>query len=420
MITSPRQYNMLPIKEAENIIFNLVSHLNRQPQIETVNLSDSLGRILAHSISSKLDFPHWDNSAMDGYAVIYDDVKNASTENPINLEIVEEIPAGYVPKITIKSGQTARIFTGALIPDGADTIVIQENTQRNDNFVSILQAPKYQESVRHKGEFYQAGGPLLPAEITINAHEIAVLAAAQCTQIPVFSRPRVAILSTGDELVTPDDQLLPGQLVDSNQYALEAAVLQCGGITVRIGIIKDDKNAIKNAILQAVNTADLVLSTGGVSVGEYDFVEEILGELNAEIHIRSVAIKPGKPLTVASFPSEKVLYFGLPGNPVSALVTFWRFVQPVLKQIAGVKTGFEPKFMKVRSQSLLKSDGKRESYRWGKLALIEGEYQFKLAGGSHSSGNLINLAQTNALAVLPVGIKLINEGEIVQVLMINN
>ena len=409
---------MLSVKDAESIIFNLVSSLNKKPDVETVNLSECLHRILAESVTSNLNFPHDDNSAMDGYAVLFDDVKNASSNNPISLQIVEEIPAGYQPKIKLTSGQSARIFTGALMPAGADTIVIQENTNREGDRVFILSAPKYQEYVRFQGEFYQSGSPLLPPNIKINPQEIAVLAAAQCTKLSVYARPKVAIFSTGDELVTPDDQLLPGQLVDSNQFALEAVVLASGGIPNRIGIIKDDKTAIRNTIIKAVNSADMVLSTGGVSVGEYDFVEELLGELGAEIHIRSVGIKPGKPLTVATFPETKSLYFGLPGNPVSALVTYWRFVQPVLKQLSGISENYQPTFINVVAQNDLYSDGKRESYIWGKLELIEGNYHFKKAGGSHSSGNLINLAQTNALAVLPVGTKIINAGEKVQVLVI--
>ncbi|MEQ9001067.1 MAG: molybdopterin molybdotransferase MoeA [Coleofasciculus sp. B1-GNL1-01] len=420
---------MLPVNQAESIILDLVQPLDPELDSEIIDLSAATGRILASPVTSQLDFPHWDNSAMDGYAVRYADVQSASEQQPISLNIVEEIPAGYQPQKTIAPGQAARIFTGACMPQGADTVVMQEHTQRRDNQVLILQVPKPQGFVRHQASFYRAGDPLLESGIQLGAPEIAVLAAAQCTELTVYRRPKVAILSTGNELVTPYQPLQPGQIVDSNQYALAAWVTLCGGIPQVQGIVRDQPDALKQAIAQAILAADMVLSTGGVSVGEYDYVDEILAQLNAEIHIRSVAVKPGKPLTVAAFPppsqgnkkgsSHPVLYFGLPGNPVSALVSCWRFVQPVMKKLSGLPTQqWKPRFINAISRSELKSDGRRESYLWGQLQLVEGNYEFNLAGGSHSSGNLINLAQTTGLAVVPVGQTLISAGETVQVLSV--
>ncbi|MBN3874624.1 gephyrin-like molybdotransferase Glp [Nostoc sp. JL33] len=417
---------MLSVSDAEAIILNLVQPLDDQRDTEVVDLLAADSRILATSVTSPLDFPHWDNSAMDGYAVRYEDVQHSSTEQPAVLEIVEEIPAGYQPKSTIGAGQTARIFTGAVMPAGADTIVMQEKTRRDQNRVFILDAPKPQEFVRQKASFYQAGGQLLPAGIKLNAPEIAVLAAAQCPQLNVYRRPRVAIFSTGDELVSVDQPLQPGQIVDSNQYALAALVRQSGAEPLILGIVKDDPVALEKVIAHAVAIADIVLSSGGVSVGDYDYVDKILDSLRAKIHIRAVQISPGKPLTVATFPSTDAinrvspLYFGLPGNPAAVLVTFWRFVLPAIKKLSGITEGWEPVFLKVRSHDELRSNGKRETYLWGKLHLVDGVYEFHKAGGSHSSGNLINLAQTNALAVLPIGKTLISPEEEVQVLQLFN
>lgn len=426
--------SMLPVNEAEAIILNLVQPLDSQQDAEVVDLSSAAGRILATPVTSQLDFPHWDNSAMDGYAVRYADVQNCSAEHPAILEIVEEIPCGFKPQVTVQPGQAARILTGSMMPDGADTVVMQEVTKREGDRVVILTAPQPQAFVRHRAAFYQAGTPLLPAGISLNAPEIAVLAAAQCTQLPVYRRPRIAILSTGDELVTPDQPLQPGKIVDSNQYALAAIVAQSGAIPMMMGIVRDEREALKEAIASAISTADMVLSTGGVSVGDYDYVEEILAQLGAEIHIRAVAVKPGKPLTVATFPPNRkmgsgaaenqlsvtkpVLYFGIPGNPVSALVSFWRFVQPALRKLSGLSQGWEPTWVKARSLYDLRSDGKRESYLWGCLNLTDGDFEFQVAGGSHSSGNLINLANTNGLAVVPVGTTFISAGEQVLVLKI--
>ncbi|NMG09419.1 gephyrin-like molybdotransferase Glp [Brasilonema sp. UFV-L1] len=410
---------MLSVSDAEAIIFNLVQPLDTQQDTELVDLLVASDRILASEVTSQLDFPHWDNSAMDGYAVRYEDVQHCSEEKPVVLEIVEEIPAGVQPKSIIKPGQTARILTGAVMPAGADTIVMQERTHREENRVIILAAPKQQEEfVRKRGMYYQSGTQLLPAGILLNASEIAVLAAVQCMQLKVFRRPRIAILSTGDELVTPDKRLQPGQIVDSNQYALFTLVRQSGAEPLMLGIVKDEPETLKQAISHAITQADVVVSSGGVSVGDYDYVEQILESLGGKIHVSAVATKPGKPLTVATFSNEArpILYFGLPGNPVAALVSFWRFVQPAIKKLSGLAQGWEPVFIKALARQELCSGGKRETYVWGQLYIKNGVYEFQPAGGLQNSGNLINLAQTNGLAVLPVGTTLIAAGEEVQVL----
>ncbi|MEC4805562.1 MAG: molybdopterin molybdotransferase MoeA [Jaaginema sp. PMC 1079.18] len=409
---------MLPVAQAETIILDRVQSLDSRQDVETIDLGASLNRILAIPVVSALDFPHWDNSAMDGYAVRFADVETV----PVTLAIVEEIPAGYQPQMALQKGQAARIFTGAILPQGADTVIMQENTEREGERVKILQSPQPQEFVRHRAAFYEAGTPLLPPGIKIGAAEMAVLAAAQCTEVTVYRQPRVALFSTGDELVSADKPLQPGQIVDSNQYALAAFVTQMGGISVPLGIVRDREDKLEEAIARAVKTADVVLSTGGVSVGEYDLVGKILQKLGGEIQIRKVAIKPGKPLTVATFPGTKsakpCLYFGIPGNPVSALVSCWRFVQPALKKLSGLKGNWQPNFVTAKTVHSLKGAGQRDAYLWGKLRLEKGQYQFELAGGSHSSGNLINLAQTNGLAIVPAGVQGVNAGEIVTVMQV--
>jgi molybdopterin molybdotransferase len=258
----------------------------------------------------------------------------------------------------------------------------------------------------------------------LGAPEIAVLAAAQCTQLSVYRRPRAAIFSTGDELVPPSQPLQPGQIVDSNRYALAAFVAQAGGVPVTFGIVPDEPEALKETIIRAAASADVILSTGGVSVGDYDYIESILGQLGATLHVRSVAIKPGKPLTLATLPGasgREVLYFGLPGNPVSALVCCWRFVQPTLLKLGGLsESGWQPKFIRAIARCDLQASGQRETYLWGQLQLADDTYTFELAGGSHSSGNLINLAKTTGLAVVPVGQTTISAGESVRVLPVGS
>ncbi|MEG4575002.1 molybdopterin molybdotransferase MoeA [Microcoleus sp. N3A4] len=423
---------MLSVQEAESIVLNLAQPPDSQRDVETVDLLAASGRILAAPVTSPLDFPYWDNSAMDGYAVRFADVENCSAETPVALDLVEEIPAGYQPQHTVQAGQAARIFTGAVMPAGADTVVMQEETRREGDRIFILVSPeKPQAFVRHKGAFYQAGTTLLTPGTVINAPEMAVLATAQCIQVRVYRRLRVAIFSTGDELVSPDEPLIPGKLVDSNQYALTVLLAQMGFEPIRLGIVRDNENALNKAIDRAVATADVVLSTGGVSVGDYDYIEKILGNLGGKIHISSVAIKPGKPLTVAAFKrnqkksdspiaSSDCLYFGLPGNPVSALVCCWRFVVPALRKMSGIGSdAWGPEFVKARCNVELRSHGRRETYVWGKLHLVAGVWEFEPASGSQNSANLINLANTSGLAVLPPGDTWIGPGEFVEVLKVS-
>lgn len=418
--------SMIRVEEAEASILEQVQPLDAERDRELVSLGAVLQRVLAAPVTSELDFPHWDNSAMDGYAVRYEDVAHASADQPVVLDVIEDIPAGKTPVRPVSAGQASRIFTGSMMSEGADTIVIQEETERDGSQVKILAAPEPKAFVRHQGSFYKAGEPLLRAGLQVQAPEIAVLAAAQCMEIPVYRRPKVAILSTGDELMPINQKLRPGEIVDSNQYALAALVAQMGAIPLTMGIVPDDRDLLKDAIAKAVSQADIVLSSGGVSVGDYDYVDDILTELDATLHIRSVAVKPGKPLTFATLPKtdpdteiqSQAFYFGLPGNPVSALVSFWRFVQPAVRKLSGLPAPWSPRFVQARSQHTLKAGGKRETYLWGQLSLTADGYEFALSGGSHSSGNLINLANTSGLAVVPIGETVIEAGSMVRVMIV--
>lgn len=407
---------MISVDSAETIILNAAQPLGLE--VEQVPLHRAIGGLLAQSVESILDFPHWDNSAMDGYAVRYADVAHACEDNPIELKVVTEIPAGSIPQGRIRSGQSARILTGSMLPEGADTVVMQEWTTRSGDGLHINQAPpKSGHFVRHQGSFYRSGEPLLRSGLRIGGPEIAVLAAAQCLMVPVFKRLRVGVLSTGDELVFPDQVLQPGQIVDSNQIALLALLSQAGFDAIALGSVKDDRTSLKQAMKDAIDRCDVVISSGGVSVGDYDYVEELLDELGGEILIRSIAIKPGKPLTFATFPEGK-LYFGLPGNPVSALVTFWRFVLPGLRKRSGQTSPWSPLFVTATTHQPLKSDGKRESYLWGTILGSGDDLQFCPAMGSGSSGNLVNLAGSTGLAIIPVGQTIVEAGDRISIMLV--
>jgi molybdopterin molybdotransferase len=416
---------MLSVKEAEAKILGLTQSLDAVRDRQWISLDEAESRILAADVQSALDFPYWDNSAMDGYAVRSADLAQCSSAAPVSLEVVMEIPAGYSPTQVLLQGQAARIFTGAMMPPGADAVVIQERAQREGRQVVMVERPESGAWVRPKGDYYQAGSPLLRGGIRLNAPEIAILATAQCVPVPVYRRPVISLLSTGNELITPDQVLQSGQIIDSNQPAIAALVRQTGEIARCLGIIPDERSVLKEAIADAIAQSDVVISTGGVSVGDYDYVEEILIELGGTLHIQSVAVKPGKPLTVATFPhpdpqcQRPVLYFGLPGNPVSAPVGFWRFVQPALRKLSGLSAGWGPRFIRAIARQSLKGDGKREVYLWGVLVLMpDGTYEFELAGGSHSSGNLINLANTNGLSVLSCDRPFVEAGEWILVMQV--
>lgn len=407
---------MISVDAAAAIILNAAQPLGLE--VEQVPLYGAIGNLLAQSVESALDFPHWDNSAMDGYAVRYADVSDACEDNPIQLEVIAEIPAGSVPQGSIRSGQAARILTGSMLPEGADTVVMQEWTMRSGDRLYVNQAPPQSgHFVRHQGSFYRSGEPLLRSGLRIGGPEIAVLAAAQCLTVPVFAKLRVGVLSTGDELVLPDQVLQPGQIVDSNQIALLALLSQAGFDAIALGAVKDDRTSLKLAMKDAIDRCDVVISSGGVSVGDYDYVEELLDELGGDILVRSIAIKPGKPLTFATFQNGK-LYFGLPGNPVSALVTFWRFVLPALRKRSGQTSPWSPLIVTAITHQPLKSDGKRESYLWGTILGSGDDLQFCPAMGSGSSGNLVNLAGSTGLAIIPVGQTIMEAGDRISVMLV--
>lgn len=408
---------MMPADRAAGQILEWVIPLQGTGDHQSLPLTLALGRVLATDIISPLDFPHWDNSAMDGYAVRQGDVQGATAEQPVTLTVIETVPAGQVPQHSVGPGQATRILTGSMVPPGADTIVIQEQTRRHGDQVEILATPQPQAFVRHRGSFRRAGERLLPQGRVLQGADLAVLAAAQQGTVSVYRRPRVVILSTGDELVELDQPLAPGQIVDSNQVALGALVQAAGGEPIPLGIVADDPQALQGAIAAALPQGDLILSSGGVSVGDHDYVDQILTRLGASLEIQSVAVKPGKPLTVARFP-QGLLYFGLPGNPVSALVSFWRFVAPALRKLGGWGQDWGPLFVPAQTQQDLKAGGQRETYLWGHLTASPQGLSFALAGGSHSSGNLVTLGGCNALGVVPLGTGQIPAGSLIQVMVV--
>lgn len=428
---------MLSVSEVEKIVLNLVKPFDPEVDSEILPLLQARNRVLAEDIKSVLDFPHWDNSAMDGYAIRYADIENLQDLENFKLAIApDDIPAGTAIAKPLKQGECVRIFTGGMLPSGADTVIMQEDTARIGNFLHLKVKPTKGEYVRCKGEFIKADTTLVTIGTKLGATEIGALASSRCQQVKVYRQPKIAIISTGNELVSLENSqpLQLGQIIDSNLYALSALIQQAGAIAIPFGLVRDNRAELETIMQQAIATADIVISSGGVSVGDYDYVDEILERMGADIHVRSAAIKPGKPLTVASLPpslsvnlnanlnvnksEDKVLYFGVPGNPVSAMVSFWRFIRGAIAKLNGANaTYWYPQFIKAMTTEDLHADGRRETYLWGQLTYQKGNPIFQ-PKKNFSSGNLISAIGTNSLAVMRINQTYVPAGDVANIMMI--
>lgn len=399
---------MLKVDKAKKSILNKVRLLNS----EDVEILSSLHRVLAEDIYAPLDLPPFDNSAMDGYAVIASDTQGASQTNPKVLHVLEDLRAGYRANKDLKKGQAIRIMTGAPVPAGADAVVIVENTEREDSRVNVFKEANSGDNIRRRGEDVNKGELVIPAGKVIRPQEIGMFAALNCIEVKVIRRPRVAILATGDELTEIGEKLEPAKIINSNSYSLYAQVLKYGGIPVPLGIARDTKEETLEKIRLAINeSADVLLVSGGVSVGDYDVVKDVLTELGMETEFWKVAIKPGKPLLFGIL--KGILVFGLPGNPVSSMVTFIQFAAPALLEMQGRKDVLNPVINAVCEESISKKPG-RKNYLRGIVSQKDGTCFVKLSG-SQSSGVLKSMVLANCLIIIPEEIVQVNKGEEVQV-----
>jgi molybdopterin molybdotransferase len=317
---------LMPVEEAKARILKGARALPR----ETVALHQCAGRVLAGDIKARRDQPPFPASAMDGYAVRFADVGRA----PVTLEVIGTAPAGHGFRGTVRPGQAVRIFTGAPVPKGADTVVIQENTEVAGDHVSVnVAAQRSGQHVRRQGLDFAKGQSLLRQGSLLGAREIGLAAAMNWPALPVTRRPKVAIFTTGDELVPPGRTPKADQIVSSNSFALAAFVRRYGGEAVDLGILPDKLNAISRAISKA-SGADILLTTGGASVGDHDLVQAALKEAGIELDFWKIALRPGKPLMFARDGGRRIL--GLPGNPVSALVCARIFLKPLIFALLGL------------------------------------------------------------------------------------
>ncbi|OGO12903.1 MAG: hypothetical protein A2Y53_07310 [Chloroflexi bacterium RBG_16_47_49] len=405
---------MLSVTEARLRLLNAFSPV----ESEQVPLAHSAGRVLAEEVVSKVDLPFFNNSSMDGYAVRANDLDGMGPHHPVELSVIEDIPAGKIPSLKLGFKQAARIMTGAPLPEGADAIVPIEDTdqyrseeQIESGFsdrVRVFRPVNAGDHVRLKGRDVRIGDVVLQANRWLRPQDVGLLAMLGNIQVSVFRKPRVGMLSTGDELVPVERPLQPGKIHDSNAYTLACQVTRDGGEAIYLGIAPDIEESVKEVLEQAITRqVDLIVSSAGVSVGAFDFVRTVV-EKHGEIDFWRVNMRPGKPLAFGQY--RHVPFIGLPGNPVSAFVGYEVFVRPALLHLGGLKetSRFQ---IKVKILESIESDG-RESYLRAVIKHQEGNWIAQLTG-HQGSGNLLSLVQANALLIIPSGVKSLPSGAVV-------
>ena len=378
---------MLSVSEASAQIMARATFLGA----ESVPLDETLARVLAADVLAPRDLPPRDNSAMDGYAVL-------SADLPGRLPIAAEVAAGAGALAPHRPGSATRIMTGAPLPPGADTVVMRENVTVEGNDAVFSAAEKPGKNIRRAGEDIAEGALAIGRGTLIGAGEIGLLAALGHPRVMVGKRPRVSILSTGDELIEVIENPPIDRIINSNAHALAAQVRLAGGIPVRCPIVGDDKLEVIDAIANALEDADILLTSGGVSVGDYDFVKEALAANGIEPDFWEVAVKPGKPLVFGQA-QNGALVFGLPGNPVSSMVTFELFVRPALLRVTGAKNTSRPR-ARVKIDRDLKKDATRTHFLRANLR-AEGNVLHANLFSKQGSGMLTSMSGADALVIVP-------------------
>jgi molybdopterin molybdotransferase len=397
---------MLTVEEA------LEQILARTPVLETesVEVTSALGRVLAEPIVSGREIPPWANSSMDGYAVRASDTRGG----PAQLRVVGRIAAGALPSRAVGAGETVRIFTGAPLPDGADAVVPQEDVEVDGDRVRVPGGVAEAAYVRPRGEDVRRGDHVLSPGQRLGPAEIGLLATLGYSPVRVHRRPRVAILSTGNELADLGAEPGPGQIPNTNTYSLIAQVSEAGGVPVNLGIAPDRLDAIEERLAWG-RDADVLLSSAGVSVGELDLVREALTRSGAELHLWRVSMRPGKPITFGSW--TRRLVFGLPGNPVSAMVTFELFVRPALLRMSGRVNVDRPRLV-ARARAPIPNPGQRRGYLRVHLERCGDGFEAELTG-DQGSAILRSMTLADGLAVVP-GDTTIGVGDLVDVIVLRD
>jgi len=379
-------------------------------------LLEALGLPACEDIFSTVDLPGFDNSAMDGYAVVFDDVASASADHPVHLPVVGEAAAGQTRLFALSPGTAMRIMTGAPIPQGADAVVPVESTDGGVATVRIHSAPTRGQHIRRRGEDILSGDVLVEDGTVLGPRQLGLLASVGRAQVRSRPRPRVVILSTGSELREPGATLGHDSIYDANSYMLAAAARNAGAIAYRVGIVSDDPQEFTDALSDQLVRADLVVTSGGVSKGQYDVVKEVLGELGT-VHFGEVAMQPGKPQGFGMVGEDATPIFTLPGNPVSSYVSFEVFVVPAIRRMMGRLPYRRPLVRALCQQGFSSAPGKRQFVRAQFEIDAQGAHVAPVGGhGSHLVGDL---SDANALIVVPEDTARVEPGTMVQVMVLD-
>jgi molybdopterin molybdotransferase len=398
---------LTPLEEALKTVLGATETLG----LEKISILECLGRVIGEDIIAIRDNPPWNNSAMDGFAVRWQDIKQEqSIAKPVELTVIEDVPAGKMPSKTVGAGEAIRIMTGAPIPAGADTVLKVEDTEASENKVRVFRPEPRGANIRPQGEDVKKGECIIAKGTQLRPGEVGMLAILAKSFVLVYQRPRVAILSTGDELADLDERFSEDKIINSNSYGLAAAVQEAGGIPILLGIAKDQPEALKEKISHGL-TADILVLSGGVSMGDYDFTKAVFKELGAEMNFWKLAIRPGQPLAFGKIQGK--LAFGLPGNPVSSMVTCEQLVRPAIMKMGGHRSHTRPILQAVFQEKFSKRPDRRHFLR-GILKRENGVLTVRTTG-DQGSGILTSMVKANCLIDIPVETEKLNPGDPVSV-----
>ena len=417
---------MITVEEALEKILSTVHVL----EAEGKPVLSCLGQVLDEDIAAGFDIPPHDNSAMDGYAVISEDTAGASEALPAILKVIGEIPAGQVSKLSVTKGTAIRIMTGAFIPAGADAVVRFEETdeasRKNGTFnpgeIGILKPAEPWQNIRQRGEDILAGQTVVQKGTLLRPAEIGILASVGHSKAKVIRRPVVAVLPTGDELCEIEQPLTPGKIYDSNSYTIAANIVNAGGIPRILKIARDNKEALNTSIDEAMD-ADMLITSGGVSMGDYDVVKDILAQ-RGQINFWTVCMKPGKPLAfgvISKTPAGQagnLPHLGLPGNPVSSMITFELFGRPAILKMLGRKDEGRATITAILNQDIPNIDGRRI---YARVHVVkEGDNWRAFLTGAQGSGILTSMSAANGLAIVPENCAVAKAGSRIKVRLLEN